>query len=149
MFRATWGCPLFSRHTFSDPAWVSVGGGGRVGEGDIGEKKELQISAADHQLLLLHSVITGPPRIHRFLLIPAYNTKIIIRGNGYPTNSFSTVLYVCLGLFANLCLLAKKNDFCLHCAPVLRIRDVYPGSDFFIPDPGSGFFFIPDPHQRI
>jgi hypothetical protein len=31
----------------------------------------------------------------------------------------------------------------------LRIRDVYPGSDFFpsrIPDP---YFSIPDPHQRI
>jgi hypothetical protein len=42
----------------------------RGGEGDIGEKKELQISAADHQLLLLHSVITRPPCIHRFSLIP-------------------------------------------------------------------------------
>jgi hypothetical protein len=44
---------------------------------------------------------------------------------------------------------------------VLRIREVYPGSEFFpsripdpnfsIPDPGSEFFpsRIPDPHQRI
>jgi hypothetical protein len=37
---------------------------------------------------------------------------------------------------------------------VLRIRDVYPGSDFFpsrIPDPGSEFFpsRITDTHQRI
>ena len=28
---------------------------------------------------------------------------------------------------------------------VLRIRDVYPGSGMFIPDPGSLFLTIPDP----
>jgi hypothetical protein len=35
---------------------------------------------------------------------------------------------------------------------VLRIRDVYPGSELFpsrIPDPGSKRLRIPDPHQRI
>jgi hypothetical protein len=31
--------------------------------------------------------------------------------------------------------------------PVLRNRDVYPGSEFFLP--GSRFKKIPDPHQRI
>jgi hypothetical protein len=28
---------------------------------------------------------------------------------------------------------------------VLRIRDVYPGSGMYIPDPGSLFLTIPDP----
>jgi hypothetical protein len=40
---------------------------------------------------------------------------------------------------------------------VLRIRDAYPGSEFFhprsrvykIPDPGSGFFPVPDPDPGV
>jgi hypothetical protein len=43
-----------------------------------------------------------------------------------------------------------SNSFIAEKA-VLRIRDVYPGSEFSFPDPGSKRFRIPDPnpHQRI
>ncbi len=48
-------------------------------------------------------------------------------------------------------LVTSKTDN-VQCHVVLRIRDVYPGSEFFpsrIPDPGSKFFPDPHPHQRI
>jgi hypothetical protein len=46
----------------------------------------------------------------------------------------------------------QGNVQMLHLHSVLRIRDVYPGSEFFsIANPGSDFFpsRIRDPHQRI
>jgi hypothetical protein len=69
----------------------------------------------------------------------------------YPTNSFSTVLYVCLKLFTNLCLLAR-NGFSVYtllqcCGSGMFISD--PGFEFFTslnPDPNFSF---PDPHQKI
>jgi hypothetical protein len=47
-------------------------------------------------------------------------------------------------LFSNVVLIKVP-----YLRKVLRIRDVYPGSVFFISDPGSMGKKIPDPHQSI
>ncbi len=47
-----------------------------------------------------------------------------------------------------LCIMISQ-EYMIHQIAVLRIRDVYPGSRMFIPDPGSWFLPVPDPGSLI
>jgi hypothetical protein len=80
--------------------------------------------------------LVSPPRREVFCTLP--------RGSSASQNMVSNILCQ-IGSGSNW---ACRSGFDL--GPVLRIRDVYPGSEFFsIPDPGSKRSWIPDLQKRI